>query len=65
MEQFVMLIWLTTHGPEIKTEVPDCHVASEWYLEALKWAVRSDLTIHEPGYLCGPVQGWRLVRAHR
>lgn len=67
METFVLMIWLTQNGPEIKMRVPDCEIGAIWYEEARAWAARSGVAADEPGFLCGDFD-WsqpRLIRAHR
>ena len=63
--EYVMLLWLSSQGPEIKVEVQNCAVANAWYVQALLWADRSGLPRSEVGFLCGEIDPPRLWRAHR
>lgn len=50
--EHLVLLWLTSKGPEIHVTVADCAVASLWYEAAVAWARRSGVPTYEVGYLC-------------
>jgi hypothetical protein len=65
METYVMLIWLTSKGPDLKIPVANCEIASQWYVAARAWAARSGVPPTEVGYLCGYRNTSVMVRVHR
>lgn len=60
---YVLVLWLTFNGPEVRLDVNDCSYTTmrPWVADAKDWAARSGLDPHEVGYLCWQPQ-WRFVK---
>lgn len=61
MGNYILIVWLSIHGPEETVMVDRCSVGLEWQVAARAWARRSGVDPSEPGWLCWPM----MWRAHR